>query len=214
MTTQSDISVRIFENIHQHHSWLKLYFFNHKQKNMKSTSKQTYLTGTPRYCWNYAKVGVKHQSINQSIVLQATKFDTQCMVWSNLVCMMCIWNTGTLKIIQVHSKSYRYTQNYTDIKNYTDTLKIIQIHSKSYRYTQNYTGTKNYTDTLKIIQIHSKLYRYTQNYTGTLKIIQVHSKSYRYTQNQKIGRQSNLKFLGTRKLKDLNRIVKVWIILT
>jgi hypothetical protein len=90
--------------------------------------------------------------------------------------MMCIWNTGTLKIIQVHSKSYRYTQNYTDIKNYTDTLKIIQIHSKSYRYTQNYTGTKNYTDTLKIIQIHSKLYRYTQNYTGTLKIIQVHSK--------------------------------------
>ena len=148
MTTQSDISVRIFENIHQHHSWLKLYFFNHKQKNMKSTSKQTYLTGTPRYCWNYAKVGVKHQSINQSIVLLATKFDTQCMVWSNLVCMMCIWNTGTLKIIQVHSKSYRYTQNYTGIKNYTDTLKIIQIHSKLYRYTQNYTGT------LKIIQVH------------------------------------------------------------
>jgi hypothetical protein len=144
MPTQSDISVRIFENIHQHHSWLKLYFFNHKQKNMKSTSKQTYLTGTPRYCWNYAKVGVKHQSINQSIVLLATKFDTQCMVWSNLVCMMCIWNTGTLKIIQVHSKSYRYTQNYTG------TLKIIQVHSKLYRYTQNYTGT------LKIIQVHSK----------------------------------------------------------
>ena len=149
MPTQSDISVRIFESMHQHHSWLKLYFFNHKQKNIKSTSKQTYLTGTPRYCWNYAKVGVKHQSINQSIVLLVTKFDTQCMVWSNLVCMMCIWNT----------------------QNYTGTLKIIQVHSKLYRYTQNHTGT------FKIIQVHSKLYRYTQNHTGTLKTKKLEGKA-------------------------------------
>ena len=110
--------------------------------------------------------------------------------------MMCIWNTGTLKIIQVHSKSYRYTQNYTDTLKIIQVLKIIQIHSKLYRYTQNHTGT------LKIIQVHSKSYRYTQNYTGTLKIIQVHSKpkDWKAKQSEVFG---NKKTKGPKQ--DLNR---------